>query len=210
MSEARARLAVLLSGSGRTLANLLDRIADGTLPARIVGVVSSRRGVRGVEIAERAGLPVTVLRRRDFPDSVAHNAAIAAWLRPHRPQIIALAGYLCYVIRPGWFAGPLVNIHPALLPAHGGQGMYGDRVHRAVLAAGDRESGCTVHHVDEVYDHGAIIAQQRVPVKPDDDPDRLAARVFTAECELYPRVLADLAREVLAAAPDTGGEVPPA
>jgi len=200
VDQRRARLAVLLSGSGRTLANLLEWIEAGRLPVQITGVVSSRGDARGVEVAHAAGLPVTVLRRRDFPDTAAHNAAIADWLRPRRPQIIALAGYLCYFQRPDWFTGPVVNIHPALLPAHGGRGMYGDRVHAAVLAAGDPQSGCTVHHVDEVYDHGAIIAQSRVPVEPHDDVASLAARVFAAECELYPRVLADLAREVLGGA----------
>jgi len=209
MTPTPARLAVLLSGSGRTLENLLDQVAAGRLPVRIVGVVSSRRGVRGVAVAREAGLPVTVLRRRDFPDAVAHHAAIAEWLRRRRPQIIALAGYLCYFQRPDWFAGPVVNIHPALLPAHGGQGMYGDRVHAAVLAAGDRESGCTVHHVDEVYDHGAIIARQRVPVRADDDVASLAARVFAAECELYPRVLAALATQVAAQASGAGPDATP-
>jgi phosphoribosylglycinamide formyltransferase-1 len=198
MSETRARLAVLLSGSGRTLVNFLEHVEAGTLPVDIVGVVSSRGDVRGIDVARDAGLPVTVLRRRDFADQAAHNLSIARWLEPRRPQIIALAGYLCYFIRPAWFTGPVVNIHPALLPAHGGQGMYGDRVHAAVLAAGDAESGCTVHHVDEHYDHGAIIAQSRVPVLPGDDVHALADRVFAAECDLYPRVLADLARTVAA------------
>ncbi len=191
-----ARLAVLLSGSGRTLANLLDRQARGLLPVRFVGVISSRHGVQGVTIAELAGLPVTVLRRRDFPGAAEHHAAIADWLEPLQPQIIALAGYLCHFQRPRWFAGPAVNIHPALLPRHGGQGMYGDRVHAAVLAAGDHQSGCTVHHVTEDYDRGPIIAQSRVPVLPDDDVHSLAARVFAAECELYPQVLAQLAVQV--------------
>lgn len=189
-----ARLAVLLSGSGRTLENLLVR----QLPVNFAGVVSSRNGVRGVAIAREAGIPAAVICRRDYPDVAAHNAAIADWLEPLRPQIIALAGYLCYFIRPGWYTGPVVNIHPALLPRHGGQGMYGDRVHAAVLAAGECESGCTVHHVDEHYDHGPIIAQARVPVLPGDDAATLAARVFAAECALYPRVLADLARAVAA------------
>ncbi len=188
---------MLLSGSGRTLANFLERIAAGTLPLEIVAVVSSRGDVRGVEIARAAGLPLAVLRRKDFPDGAAHNAAIADWLAPHRPQIIALAGYMCYFVKPAWFAGPVVNIHPALLPRHGGQGFYGDRVHEAVLAAGDAESGCTVHLVDDVYDHGRVLAQSVVPVLPGDDVHALADRVFAAECELYPRVLADLAREVI-------------
>ncbi|MDY0109176.1 MAG: phosphoribosylglycinamide formyltransferase [Candidatus Krumholzibacteria bacterium] len=195
MPAAPARLAVLLSGSGRTLANLLAWQQRGDLPADLVGVVSSRGDVQGVIIARQAGLPVVVLRRRDFPDATAHNAAIAAWLEPRRPQIVALAGYLCHFARPAWFTGPVVNIHPALLPKYGGQGMYGDRVHAAVLAAGEHESGCTVHHVEAEYDRGRIIAQRRVPVLPGDDAHSLAARVFAAECELYPRVLADLARQ---------------
>ena len=154
MKERRVRLAVLLSGSGRTLVNFLEKIDAGELPVEIVGVVSSRGDVRGVEVAREAGLPVTVIRKRDHADVAAHNAAIAAWLEPLRPEIIALAGYLCYFIRPGWYDGPVVNIHPALLPRHGGRGMYGDRVHAAVLAAGDSESGCTGHHVKrgQVYE----------------------------------------------------------
>lgn len=191
------RVAVLLSGSGRTLENLLARQTAGELPVEFVGVVSSRSAVRGVSVARDAGLPVAVLRRRDYPDVAAHNTAVAEWLEPMQPQIIALAGYLCYVVRPAWFDGPLVNIHPALLPRYGGQGMYGDRVHAAVLAAGDRESGCTVHHVDDRYDHGEIIAQRRVPVCDGDDVASLAQRVFGAECELYPNVLRELAEHLV-------------
>jgi len=190
-------VAVLLSGSGRTLENFLARIAAGSLPVRIVGVVSSRPDVRGVAIARDAGLPVTVIRRRDYPSVEAHNAAIGDWLRPLAPRLILLAGYLCYFIPPAWFDGPVLNIHPALLPRHGGQGMYGDKVHAAVLAAGDAESGCTVHRVDAVYDHGEILGQRRVPVLPGDDARALADRVFAQECELYPEVVERLARELL-------------
>ena len=190
------RAAVLLSGSGRTLANFLEHIAQGTLPLEIAAVVASRPDVRGIDVAREAGLPVASFRRRDYPDAAAHNAAINAWLAPHRPQIIVLAGYLSLYEPPGGFSGPVVNIHPALLPKHGGQGYYGDRVHQAVLAAGDTESGCTVHLVDDRYDSGHILAQKRVPVLAHDDVGSLAARVFAAECELYPEVLAQLAREI--------------
>ncbi|HPF71476.1 MAG TPA: phosphoribosylglycinamide formyltransferase [Candidatus Krumholzibacteria bacterium] len=190
------RLAVLLSGSGRTLENFLARVADGTLPVRIAAVVSSRGDVRGVEVAREAGLPCAVFRRRDHADAAAHSAAINAWLAPHRPEIIALAGYLCFYMPPQGFTGPVVNIHPALLPKFGGQGMYGDRVHEAVIAAGETESGCTVHRVSDRYDEGAILAQARVPVEPGDDAHRLADRVFAAECALYPRVLAELAAKL--------------
>lgn len=197
MSAVRA--AVLLSGSGRTLANFLERIAQGALPLEIVAVVASRPDVRGIDVAREAGLPVASFRRRDYPDTAAHNAAINAWLAPHAPQIIALAGYLSLYQPPAGFRGPVVNIHPALLPRHGGQGYYGDRVHQAVLAAGDAESGCTVHLVDDRYDTGRILAQRRVPVLPHDDVGSLAARVFAAECELYPEVLAQLARDIAGA-----------
>lgn len=190
------RLAVLLSGSGRTLENFLAKIADGVLPATISAVVSSRGDVRGVDVAREAGLPCGVFRRRDYPDAAAHSEAINAWLAPHRPEMIALAGYLCFYVPPAGFGGPVVNIHPALLPKYGGQGMYGDHVHRAVLAAGETESGCTVHLVSDRYDEGRILGQARVPVEPGDDEHALAARVFAAECDLYPRVLADLARSL--------------
>jgi phosphoribosylglycinamide formyltransferase 1 len=198
------RAAVLLSGSGRTLANFLERIEHGTLPLQIVAVVSSRADVRGVDVASEAGLPVGIFRRRDYPDAAAHNAAINAFLLPHAPQMIVLAGYLCLYEPPGGFAGPVVNIHPALLPKYGGQGYYGDKVHQAVLAAGDTESGCTVHLVEPQYDSGRILAQRRVPVLASDDVGSLAARVFAAECELYPEVLAALAGEWGAG----GGNVP--
>lgn len=193
---ASVKAAVLLSGSGRTLENFYARIADGSLPVEICAVVSSRAKVRGVDVAREHGTPVAVFRRRDYADAAAHNAAINAWLLPHAPRMIVLAGYLCYYIKPEGFTGPVVNIHPALLPKFGGQGYYGDRVHQAVLAAGETETGCTVHLVDEVYDNGRILAQARVPVTADDDVPTLAARVFAAECDLYPRVLAELAADL--------------
>ena len=189
-------VAVLLSGGGRTLANLLARSDAGTLPVRVAGVVSSRPDAGGVAIARAAGLPVGVVRRRDFVDAPAHSAALNAWLAPLAPRMILLCGWLSWYAPPTGFTGPVLNIHPALLPRHGGRGMYGDRVHAAVLAAGDQESGCTVHRVDAVYDHGEILGQRRVPVLPGDDVHALAARVFAAECELYPEVVARLAREM--------------
>ncbi len=196
MTPAPVPAAVLLSGSGRTLENFLTEIGAGRLPLEITAVVSSRGDVRGVEVAREAGLPLGIFRRADHAGLAAHNAAINDWLRPATPRLILLAGYLCFYQRPDWFDGPILNIHPALLPRYGGKGMYGHHVHEAVLAAGDTESGCTVHHVSEVYDGGEIVAQARVPVRPDDDADALAARVFAAECELYPeavrRVIAGL------------------
>ncbi len=187
------RLAVLLSGSGRTLANFLTRIRAGRLPVEVVAVVGSKPGIGGLEIAGAAGIPWAIFRRKDYESIEAHNQALNGWLAPHEPEMISLAGYLSFYIPPDGFAGPVVNIHPALLPKHGGKGYYGDRVHEAVLAAGETESGCTVHRVDDRYDHGNILGQERVPVLPGDDVHSLADRVFAAECELYPRVLAELA-----------------
>lgn len=189
-------VAVLLSGSGRTLENFLERIAAGKLPLEIQAVVSSRDDARGVDIAREAGIPCEVFRRKAFDSVAAHNTAINAWLGKYKVKMIVLAGYLCFFIPPETFDGPVVNIHPALLPKYGGKGMWGHHVHEAVLAAGDPESGCTVHLVNERYDEGRILGQQRVPVLPGDDADTLAARIFAAECELYPRALSELASDL--------------
>lgn len=189
----RLRLAVLLSGGGRTLQNLQDRIVAGTLPAEIVGVVSSRADAFGVERARRLGLPAHVVSRKAHPDVDSFSRAVWATVDPWRPDLVLLAGFLCMVRVPPAYAGRVLNIHPALLPAFGGKGFYGDRVHRAVLRSGARESGCTVHFVDDQYDHGPVLLQKRVPVLPDDSPDDLAERVFAAECEAYPEALRMLA-----------------
>ncbi len=185
----RTPVAVLLSGSGRTVENFLAERAAGRLPVDIVAAVSSRDDVRGVDVAREAGIPVGIFRRKEHPASAAHNIAINDWLMPFAPNMILLCGYLCFYHRPEGFGGPVLNIHPALLPKYGGKGMYGHHVHEAVLAAGETESGCTVHHVSDIYDDGEIIEQKRVPILPGDNADTLAARVFAAECELYPAVI---------------------
>lgn len=193
----RPRLAVLLSGSGRTLENLLWAIADRALDAEIVAVVSSAPGVRGLEIAAEAGIPQTTIRRKDFPDDAAFGDAIYAYLQPHRPDLLILAGYLRRIpVRPEW-SGRILNIHPALLGETdaAGKGFYGERVHQAVLAAGARESGASVHVVTDAYDEGPVIDRERVPVLPGDTPETLAARVFAAECLLYPRAIAAYLRD---------------
>ncbi len=179
------RLAVLLSGSGRTLLNLLDHIGRGRLAAEIALVIASRECL-GAERARQRGLTTLVI-----PGDIAAER-LESVLAEHRVDLVALAGYLRFVHVPASFRGRIVNIHPSLLPAFGGRGMYGDRVHAAVLAAGVPYSGCTVHHVEGGYDTGPSIAQQSVPVLPGDDVHTLAARVFEAECELYPRALQEL------------------
>ncbi len=196
MNNTKIKAVVLLSGSGRTLENFLAKISEGKMGVDITAVISSRPDVKGVDIARENGLPCGVFRRKDYDSIAAHNAAINAWLEPHAPKLIILAGYLCFYIQPDWFSGPVVNIHPALLPKYGGKGYYGDRVHEAVLAAGDTETGCTVHLVDGQYDHGRILGQKKVPVVSGDDVHTLATRVFTAECDLYPEVISKLAAEL--------------
>jgi len=182
------RLVALISGGGTTLQNLIDRIADGRLAARIVGVVSSRGDAFGVERAKRAGLPVKIVKRG--PEFVAE-----VWeaVRAFDPQLVCLAGWLQLLPIPEDFRHRVLNIHPALLPAFGGKGMYGRRVHEAVLEYGAKVSGCTVHFADDTYDTGPVLVQKCVPVKDDDDPDTLAARVFEAESEAYPEAIRLLA-----------------
>jgi phosphoribosylglycinamide formyltransferase-1 len=180
------RLAVLLSGSGTTLQNLIDRIADGRLAAQIVQVVTSKPSAFGVERARRAGLPVDVVERRSFPDVAAFSAAIFDRCRSADAELVCLAGFLQLLRIPDDFTHRVLNIHAALLPAFGGKGMYGHHVHEAVLASGAKVSGCTVHFADNEYDHGPIVLQRAVEVRDDDTPDTLAARVFAAECEAYP------------------------
>lgn len=183
------RLAVLLSGSGTTLQNLVDRIADGRLAAQIVQVVSSKSSAFGVERARKANLPVAIIDRKHFDSVEAFSSAIFKRCRVSNADLVCLAGFLQLLRIPPDFAGRALNIHPALLPAFGGKGMYGHHVHEAVLKSRVAESGCTVHSVDDEYDHGEIVLQKRVPVLPDDTPDTLAARVFAAECEAYPEAI---------------------
>lgn len=188
------RLGVLISGSGTTLENLIEHSADGRLRnVRFELVISSRGSVRGVEIARRAELPLAIIRKRDFADVSEFSQALTDALDAAHVDLVVMAGFLCLWRFPTRYAGRVLNIHPALLPSFGGHGMYGLRVHRAVLAAGVTESGCTVHLADAEYDHGPIVAQARVPVRAGDTPESLAARVGEAERELYPQVIQGVA-----------------
>lgn len=185
----RLQVAVLLSGTGRSLENLLQWRERGALEIDIPVVISSRANVRGLEIAREAGIETHVVRRRDAPSPAERSAIVRDLLRPHGVGLIALAGYLAQLeILPEW-QGRIVNIHPSLLPLFGGRGMYGERVHQAVLDAGMKVSGCTVHIVNEEYDAGPIVAQRCVPVLPGDTAQTLGARVFEAECQAYPEAI---------------------
>ena len=192
------RLAVFASGGGSNLQALLDHGADRPdAPARVALVVSDRPGAGALERAERAGVPTRVVPVRGRPDAEVSAETIQA-LEDAGVELVALAGYLRLVPAPvvrRW-AGRMVNIHPALLPAFGGPGMYGARVHQAVLEAGCTVTGASVHLVDEVYDRGRILAQWPVPVLPGDTAERLAARVLRVEHRLYPLAVDALARRV--------------
>jgi formyltetrahydrofolate-dependent phosphoribosylglycinamide formyltransferase len=182
------QLAVLLSGTGRTLENLLRVIANHELNASIDIVVSSVPGVRGLEIAQAAGVPTAVVSRADYSDNETYSEAVYAEIAPYKPDLILLAGFLRKLVVPPALEGRMLNIHPALLPQSkaAGRGFYGEYVHAAVLASGASESGATVHVVDNGYDTGPVVLQARVPVLRGDTTDTLAARVFEAECTLYP------------------------
>lgn len=178
------RIAVAVSGRGSNLEALLRTLGPGA-PARVVLVLSNRADARGLDRAQAHGVAGEVL-----PDP----ADASDWMERlgrHEVDLLVLAGYVRLV--PAGviqhYRGRILNVHPALLPAFGGKGMYGRRVHEAVLASGARESGATVHLVDEVYDRGAVLAQARVAVLPGDDPERLAARVLEVEHRLLPAVV---------------------
>ena len=191
--DAIPRLTVLISGSGSTLQNLIERTSSGDLPASIVGVVASRAGIFGLERAERAGLHAAIVGRK--PAETFSERVFAA-IRETAPDLVILAGWLHLLTIPSDFEKRVLNIHPSLLPAFGGAGMYGRRVHEAVLASGATVSGCTVHFADNTYDTGPIVLRREVSVRADDTPDTLAARVQAAECEAYPdairRILSEL------------------
>jgi formyltetrahydrofolate-dependent phosphoribosylglycinamide formyltransferase len=183
------RLGVLISGGGTTLGNLLAKSDAGELDAEVAVVIASRPECGGITKARAAGVPCRVLTRSDFPDIAAFSRDIFAVCRKERVDLVTLAGFLCLLEIPDDFQHRVMNIHPALIPAFCGEGMYGRRVHEAVLARGCKVSGCTVHFADNEYDHGPIILQRCVQVADDDTPDTLAARVFSAECEAYPEAI---------------------
>ena len=190
------RLAVLISGGGTTLRNLIQRSREGKLEAEIVLVVSSNAVARGLEFAHEAKIPTLVVEQKQLGDADAFRDAIFEPIRQSRADLVVMGGFLKHVLIPEDFASRVINIHPALIPAFCGKGMYGHHVHEAVLTAGARQSGCTVHYVDNEYDHGPIILQRTVPVMDDDTPEALAARVFAAECEALPEAIRKVGKTI--------------
>ena len=185
----RTKIAVLLSGSGTTLQNFIDRIADRSLPAEIAVVISSKRDVAGLDRAAQAGIPAVAIPRKELPDADRFNDALHEELARHEFDLIVLAGFLSPFQIRGVYEGRVLNVHPALIPAFSGKGYYGKKVHQAVLESGVKLTGCTVHFADEEYDHGPIVLQEAVPVLDDDTPDTLAARVQETERRLYPEAI---------------------
>jgi formyltetrahydrofolate-dependent phosphoribosylglycinamide formyltransferase len=180
------RLAVLLSGGGATLQNLLDHAAPGRLRARVVQVVSSNPKAFGLTRAEQAGIPADVVQRKRCASIDEFSRRIFDPCRAAGADLICLGGFLQLLRIPDDYRGRILNIHPSLIPSFCGKGFHGRRVHEAVLDAGVKVSGCTVHFVDDEYDHGPIVVQRAVPVLEDDTPETLAERVFTQECIAYP------------------------
>jgi formyltetrahydrofolate-dependent phosphoribosylglycinamide formyltransferase len=182
-------LAILLSGSGTTLQNLIDEIGAGRLNATIRVVVSSRPDVMGVERARRAGLNTVVVDRKQFEDITAFSREVFRHVEAAGAELVCLAGWLSLLDVPPAYAGRVMNIHPALLPSFGGKGLFGQKVHQAVIDHGCKISGCTVHFLDATYDTGPIIVQRTCPVLEGDTAQALAARVFEQEKIAYPEAI---------------------
>jgi formyltetrahydrofolate-dependent phosphoribosylglycinamide formyltransferase len=185
----RLRVAVLLSGEGSSLENLCEQIDAGRVPAEVVLVIASKPSAGGLARARRRDIPAHAVPRREHPDVTEFNDAIHALLERHDVDLVALLGFLSPFQTRGVWAGRVVNVHPALIPAFCGRGFYGHRVHEAVLEAGVKVTGATVHFADDEYDHGPIILQEALAVRDDDTADTLAARVQELERRLVPEAI---------------------
>ncbi|MBN1456901.1 MAG: phosphoribosylglycinamide formyltransferase [Sedimentisphaerales bacterium] len=185
----KLRIAILLSGGGRTMMNIQKNIDAGDLDARIVLVISSRSTVKGIDRARQIGLEPVIIRKKDYQQTKVFSKRIAEELDKAKVDLVVQAGWLCLWFIPKKYEGRVMNIHPALLPSFGGKGMWGHHVHQAVIDAGCKVSGCTVHFCTNEYDKGSIIEQESCEVRPDDDADSLAARVFEKECIAYPNAI---------------------
>ncbi|HDY68241.1 MAG TPA: phosphoribosylglycinamide formyltransferase [Candidatus Scalindua sp.] len=182
-------LAVLISGGGKTLQNLIDKIEDKTLNAKIQIVISSSPDAYGLKRAEQNNIPATIVNHSDYNSSEVFSNAIIKEIEKYPIDLIILAGFMHLLRIPDKYSEKVMNIHPGLIPSFCGKGYYGHHVHKAVIESGIKVSGCTVHFVDNEYDHGPIIMQRTVPVYEDDTPDTLAQRVFKEECIAYPEAI---------------------
>lgn len=187
------RLAVLISGTGRTLKNLLDRIQAKQLNAKVVLVVASTPSAKGLQYAEINSIPIRVLERSAFNSKEEYSQEMFHACREAKVDYAVMAGFIKLIVIPPDFENRVLNIHPSLVPSFCGKGFYGHHVHEAALKYGVKISGCTVHIVDNQYDHGPVVLQKAVPVLEDDTPDSLNDRVFEAEREAYPEAIQLLA-----------------
>lgn len=183
------RLAVLISGGGTTLRNLLTVIDRGELSAQVVLVISSTRAASGLRFAEEGQIASQVIRRTAEMTDEAYSEVVFQPCREAGADLVVMGGFLKHVLIPKDFDGRVMNIHPSLIPSFCGHGFYGHHVHEGVLNYGVKVSGCTVHFVDNQFDHGPIVLQETVPVHEDDTPETLAARVFEQECVAYPKAI---------------------
>jgi len=183
------KIAVLLSGSGTTMQNLIDRIRQGKLNAQIVIAIADRANTRGLERASEAGIPTALVPREQSATLTEFSERIFGQCRQSQADLVVMGGFLRLIQVPQDFENKVINIHPSLIPAFCGKGFHGLNVHRAVIDAGNKVTGCTIHFADNIYDHGPIIMQCPVQVLDDDTPETLMKRVFEEECRAYPEVI---------------------
>ena len=193
MAKRKLRLAVLISGTGRTLKNFIDRIATKTLSAEIAVVLASTSQAAGLQYAEEESIPIEIVERHNYGTLQEFSEPIFNVCREKYVDYVVLAGYLKQLDIPEDFKNRVLNIHPSLIPAFCGRSFYGNIVHAKALEKGVKISGCTVHFVDQDYDDGPIILQKAVEVLEDDTLDTLNDRVFAAECQAYPEAIELLA-----------------
>lgn len=195
-------VAVLISGGGTTLKNLIDLHQQGLLEIDIRLVISSRSNVKGLAFAEAAKIPTLIMPRKKFSDDANYRDAIFNACREAGAPCVVMGGFLQHVLIPEDYTNRVINIHPSLIPSFCGKGFYGLHVHQAAIEYGVKVSGCTVHFVDNQYDHGPVILQRTCEVKDDDTPESLQARVFQLECQALPAALRAIASGTLRVSED--------
>lgn len=186
--------AVLISGSGTTLKNLIEQRDRGTLPVEFRLVVSSKKEAGGLNYAKGACIPTVVVPKLRLQSANEHSESVFGPIREAGAELVVMGGYLQHVLIPADFENKVINIHPSLIPSFSGKGMYGLKVHQAAIDFGVKVSGCTVHFVDNEYDHGPIILQSTCKVLETDTAESLQRRVFELECEALPAAI----RKILA------------
>lgn len=191
-------IVVFASGSGTNFQAIIDAAEAGQIEGRIKGLITNKPGIQAIERARKHGIEHVVLSPSKFPNYDQYVQALLEQLKNWETDLITLAGYMIKIPAKviAEYRNRIVNIHPSLLPKYGGKGLYGIRVHQAVIENRESISGCTVHFVTEEYDEGPVLAQSEIPVEEHDDASSLAKRILKAEHKLYPRVIADLCNKL--------------